>query len=110
MGRSMAKPSLHLAGKERARPKQLNVEGRATGSAVVALNRATCTTSKEETLTAVKPARLARWACLGALVTALVGCSDSVTAWRKENSGGLYPAGDISGEPTFGVGWRRPLY
>jgi len=61
-------------------------------------------------VTAVKPARVARWACLGALVTALVGCSDNVTAWRKDNSGGLYPAGEISGEPTFGVGWRRRLY
>ena len=66
--------------------------------------------SKEETLTPANPARLARWACLGALVTVLVGCSDNVTAWRKDNSGGLYPAGDISGEPTFGVGYRRRLY
>jgi hypothetical protein len=53
---------------------------------------------------------LARWACVGALVTALAGCGDNVTAWRKDNSGGLYPAGEISGEPTFGIGWRRRLY
>jgi len=53
---------------------------------------------------------LARWACLGALVTVLVGCSDNVTAWRKDDPGGLYPAGEISGEPTFGIGWRRRLY
>jgi hypothetical protein len=56
------------------------------------------------------PARLARWACLGALATILAGCGDNVTAWRKDNSGGLYPAGEISGEPTFGIGWRRRLY
>ena len=60
-------------------------------------------------MTPGNPARMARWACLGALVTVLVGCSDNVTAWRKDNSGGLYPAGEISGEPTFGVGWRRRL-
>ena len=78
------------------------------GACIESINLAP--TLEEETLTAVKPARLARWACLGALVTALVGCSDNVTAWRKENSGGLYPAGDIRGEPTFGVGWRRRLY
>jgi hypothetical protein len=53
---------------------------------------------------------LARWACLGALVTVLIGCSDNVTAWRKDDTGGLYPAGEISGEPTFGIGWRRRLY
>ena len=61
-------------------------------------------------MTSYKPARLARWACLGALATVLAGCGDNVTAWRKDNSGGLYPAGDISGEPTFGIGWRRRLY
>jgi hypothetical protein len=74
------------------------VEGRATGSAVVALNQQLAPHQRRKTLTAVKPARLARWACLGVLVTALVGCSGNVTAWRKENSGGLYPAGDISGD------------
>lgn len=68
------------------------------------------TISKEETLTPANPARLARWACLGALAAVLVGCSDNVTAWRKDNSGGLYPAGNISGEPTFGIGYRRRLY
>jgi hypothetical protein len=53
---------------------------------------------------------LARWAFLGALVTVIVGCSDNVTAWRKDDPGGLYPEGEISGEPTFGIGWRRRLY
>ena len=61
-------------------------------------------------MTAVSPLEWRAGLCLGALVTALVGCSDNVTAWRKDNSGGLYPAGEISGEPTFGVGWRRRLY
>ena len=74
------------------------------------INQSTRTISKEETLTPANSARLARWACLGALVTVLVGCSDNVTAWRKDDSGGLYPAGEISGEPTFGIGWRRRLY
>ena len=74
------------------------------------INQSTRTTSKEETLTPANPARLARWACLGALVTVLVGCGDNVTAWRKDDPGGLYPAGEMSGEPTFGVGWRRRLY
>jgi hypothetical protein len=64
---------------------------------------------RRKTLTAFKPARLARWACLGALVTTLIGCSNNVTAWRKDDPGGLYPAGEMSGEPTFGVGWRRRL-
>ena len=50
------------------------------------------------------------WPCLGAFVTTLVGCSDNVTAWRKDDPGGLYPAGEISGEPTFGIGWHRRLY
>jgi hypothetical protein len=52
---------------------------------------------------------LARWACLGALATTLIGCGDNVTAWKNDDSGGLYPAG-VSGEPTFGIGWRRRLY
>ena len=96
--------------KTEARPKPLNGEGRATDSAAAALSQSTRTTSREETLIPANPARVARWACLGALVTVLVGCSDNVTAWRKDDPGGLYPAGEISGEPTFGVGWRRRLY
>jgi hypothetical protein len=60
-------------------------------------------------LTPFKPARLVRWACLGALATTIIGCGDNVTAWRKDDPGGLYPAG-VSGEPTFGIGWRRRLY
>jgi hypothetical protein len=62
----------------------LNVEGRATGSAVVALNQQLAPHQRRKTLTAVKPARLARWACLGVLVTALVGCSGNVTACGRK--------------------------
>lgn len=59
----------------------------------------------------VEPALLARWACLGVFVTVLVGCADrGITAWRKDDSGGIYPAGEMSGEPTFGIGYRHRLY
>ena len=59
----------------------------------------------------VAPALLARWACLGVFVTILVGCADrGITAWRKDDPGGVYPAGEMSGEPTFGIGYRHRLY
>ncbi|GEP52874.1 hypothetical protein [Reyranella soli] len=62
-------------------------------------------------MTPVKPALLARWACLGALVTVLAGCEgEGITAWRKDDPGGIYPAGEMSGEPAFGIGWRHRLY
>ena len=59
----------------------------------------------------VAPALLALWVGLGAFVAVLAGCdAQGITAWRKDDPGGIYPAGEMSGEPTYGIGWRRRLY
>lgn len=95
---------------EEGEAQSIECRGARNGQRRGRIGQSTRTTSQEETLTPANLARLARWACLGVLVTVLVGCSNNVTAWRKDDSGGLYPAGEISGEPTFGIGWRRRLY
>ena len=54
-------------------------------------------------------ARLARSAGVGVLVTAITGCATvnrHVTVYQSDDRGGLYPAGPISGEPSYHVGWR----
>jgi hypothetical protein len=54
---------------------------------------------------------LARWACLGAFLTILAGCAgNQFNAYRKDAPGGVYPAGEMSGEPAYYVGWRHRLY
>jgi hypothetical protein len=59
-------------------------------------------------LTSVSFARFARWACLGAFLAVLTGCGDNrVFTYKKDNPGGVYPAGEASGEPTYGVGLRH---
>lgn len=54
--------------------------------------------------------RLARAAGMGAIVAVfLTGCAKvdrHVTVYQTDDRGGLYPAGTISGEPTYHVGWR----
>ena len=95
---------------EEGEAQAIECRGARNGQRRGRISQSTRTTSKEETLTSANPARLARWAFLGALVTVIVGCSDNVTAWRKDDPGGLYPEGEISGEPTFGIGYRRRLY
>jgi hypothetical protein len=60
----------------------------------------------------VSLARLARWACLGALLAGTIGCAsrNGVEAWRHDAPAGVYPAGEMSGEPVYRVGMRRALY
>jgi len=54
--------------------------------------------------------RHARAAGVGAIVAVLItGCAKvdrHVTVYQTDDRGGLYPAGAISGEPTYHVGWR----
>lgn len=56
--------------------------------------------------------RLACAAGMSVLVTvSLAGCAKvdrHVTVYQTDDRGGLYPAGPISGEPTYHVGWRIP--
>ena len=57
-----------------------------------------------------RPKQIARWAFIGVLfATSVMGCSDRFSASRQDAPEGVYPAG-VSGEPTYRVGWRAPLY
>lgn len=47
-------------------------------------------------------------AVLLAIVT--TSCSNGFSGERKDAPAGVYPAGDLSGEPTYHVTWTRPLY
>jgi len=53
---------------------------------------------------------MARAGWAGALVCALAaGCATvdrHVTVYQTDDRGGLYPAGPLSGEPAYHVGWR----
>jgi hypothetical protein len=43
------------------------------------------------------------------LLVALASCATverHVTVYQTEDRGGIYPAGPISGEPAYHVGWR----
>jgi hypothetical protein len=43
------------------------------------------------------------------LVAALASCATverHVTVWQVDDPGGVYPAGPMSGDPAYFVGWR----
>ena len=40
------------------------------------------------------------------LLTACAKVARHITVYQTDDRGGLYPAGTISGEPTYHVGWR----
>jgi len=60
----------------------------------------------------VRPAGLfwaAREAAVIVLVAALASCATverHVTVWQVDDPGGVYPAGPMSGDPAYFVGWR----
>lgn len=47
-------------------------------------------------------------AVLLAIVT--TSCSNGFSGERKDAPAGVYPAGELSGNPIYHVTWTRPLY
>lgn len=60
-------------------------------------------------MTPVRLVRVTRSLRAMALLVALAGCATverHVTVYQQDDRGGLYPAGPMSGEPAYFVGWR----